>query len=72
MVDEDVFDGEGGDFGEEDAAEGVGDGGVDADEGEGEVERFLGVELDLEVLHRELVLHPFYTEDSHSNDTSLK
>lgn len=35
VVDEDVFDSEGRDFGEEDAAEGVGDGGVNIDEGEG-------------------------------------
>lgn len=31
VVDEDVFDGKGGDFGEEDAAEGICDGGVDGD-----------------------------------------
>jgi hypothetical protein len=31
VLDVDVLNGEGGDFGEEDAAEGVGDGGVDAD-----------------------------------------
>lgn len=55
LVDVDVFDGERRDLGEEDAAEGVGDAGVDADEGEGEVEGFRGVELDFEVLGRELV-----------------
>lgn len=43
---EDVFDGDGGDFGEEDTAEGVGDGGVDSDEGEGRVEGFILVKLD--------------------------
>lgn len=42
VVHEDVFDGEGGNFGEENAAEGIGDGGVDAYEGEGGV---VGVEF---------------------------
>ena len=37
IVHEDVFDGDSGDLGEEDAPEGVGDGGVEADEGEGGV-----------------------------------
>lgn len=50
VVDEDVFDGEGGDFGEQDAAEGVGDGGVEAGEGEGGVVGGVGVEGDVEVL----------------------
>lgn len=68
LGDEDIFDGEGGDFGEEDAAECVGDRGIDANEGEGEVEVevlvfYVGsqripwrcaVELDLEVLEENL------------------
>ena len=51
VVDEDVFDGEGGDFGEQDAAEGVCDRGVDAGEGEGGVVGGVGVEVDVEVLY---------------------
>jgi len=51
VVDEDVFDGEGGDFGEEDAAEGVCDRGVYAGEGEGGVVGGVGVEVDVEVLY---------------------
>lgn len=51
---EDVFDGEGWDLGDEDAAEGVCERGVDADEGEGGVVGLVAVELDgkggLEVL----------------------
>lgn len=47
VPDVDGLDGDGGDFGDEDAAEGVGDGGVDADEGEAAVELFVFVELDL-------------------------
>ena len=50
VVDEDVFDGEGGDLGEQDAAEGVCDGCVEAGEGEGGVVRGVGVEGDVEVL----------------------
>jgi hypothetical protein len=50
VVDEDVFDGKGGDFGEQDAAEGVCDRGVEAGEGEGGVVRGVGVEGDVEVL----------------------
>ena len=50
VVDVDVFDGKGRDLGKEDAAEGVGDGGVDVDEGEGGFEREVAVELDLEGL----------------------
>jgi hypothetical protein len=50
LVDEDVFDGEGGDLGEENAAEGVGYGGVDTNEGERGVEGCMGVEFDAEVL----------------------
>lgn len=47
---EDVFDGEGRDLREEDAAEGVGNGGVNANEGEGGVEGLEFVELDAEGL----------------------
>lgn len=43
-----VFDGEGWDLGKEDAAEGIGDGGVYADQGERCVGRLVLVELDLE------------------------
>lgn len=50
LVNEDVFNGEGGDLGEENAAEGVGYGGVDADEGEGGVVGCVGVELDAKTL----------------------
>jgi hypothetical protein len=50
LVDEDVFDGERGDLGEEDAAEGVGDGGVEAGEGEFGVVWGVLVELDVEGL----------------------
>ena len=50
VVDVDVFDREGGDLGKEDAAEGVGDGGVDIDEGEGGFEGEVAVELDLKGL----------------------
>lgn len=50
VVDVDEFNGEGGDFGEEDAAEGVGEGSVDADKGEGGVEGCVLVELNVEVL----------------------
>jgi len=46
----DFFDGEGGDFGKEDAAEGVGEGDVEADEREGGFEGVVAVELDFEVL----------------------
>lgn len=55
VVDEDVFDGEGGDFGQKNAAEGVGEGGVDTDKGEGGVVGGVLVELDLEVLVEGLV-----------------
>ncbi len=47
VPDVDGLDGDGGDLGDEDAAEGVGDGGVDADEGEAAVELVVFVELDL-------------------------
>ena len=46
----DFFDCQGGDFGEEDAAEGVGDGGIDADEGECGLILLVLVEDDLEIL----------------------
>ena len=53
VVDEDVFDCEGGDFGDEDPAEGIGYGGVKGEEGEcGFVGRVL-VELDSEILGTE-------------------
>lgn len=54
VVDEDVFDGEGGDFGEEDTAEGVCDGGVETDEGEGGVVGGEFMEFDFEGLRSEL------------------
>lgn len=38
LEDEDVFDGEGGDFGDEDTAKGIGEGCVNTDEGESEIE----------------------------------
>ena len=50
VVDEDEFDGERGDFGDEDAAEGISEGGVDADEGERGVEGCIFMEVDVEVL----------------------
>ena len=50
LVDEDVFNSEGGDLGEQDAAEGIGDGGVDADEGERGIVRRVCVEADGESL----------------------
>lgn len=57
---EDVFDGERWDLGDEDAAEGVCERGVDADEGEGSVVGLVAVELDgkggLEVLDGEGVV----------------
>lgn len=46
VLDVDVLDGEGGDLGEENAAEGVGEGGIDADEGEGREELVVLVEVD--------------------------
>ena len=46
--DEDILNGEGGDLGEEDASEGVGERGVDADEREGGEKRVVLVELDIE------------------------
>lgn len=51
VCDVDIFDGKGRDFGNENTAERVGDGGVEADEGEGRVVWVGGgVNLDLEVL----------------------
>ena len=52
LYDEDGFDGEGGDLGEQNSAEGIGDRGVDVDEREGGIEGGVGVEADLEVLER--------------------
>ena len=49
-MDKDVFDGKGWDFGDHDSAEGVGDAGVDTDEGEAGIERVIFVELDFKVL----------------------
>lgn len=50
VVDEDVFDGKGGDFGKENAAKGVGDGGIDADKREGSIEGLEFVKFDLKGL----------------------
>lgn len=47
---EDELDSKGRNFGNEDATECIGDGGVDADEGEGGIERFVLVEFDSEIL----------------------
>ena len=49
-MDKDVFDGEGWNFSDHDSAEGVGDAGVDTDEGEAGIKRVVFVELDFEVL----------------------
>ena len=54
VVHEDSANGECGYFGDEDTAEGVCYGGVDADEGEDSVEGFVFVELDLEVLRKKI------------------
>jgi hypothetical protein len=54
LVDENVFNGQGRNFSEEDAAESIGDGGVDASKREFGVVGFVAVELNVEVL--ELVL----------------
>jgi hypothetical protein len=51
-VNEDVFDGESRDLGHEDAAEGIGDRGVEADQRERGFVRVIAVVLDLEVLLR--------------------
>jgi hypothetical protein len=50
VVDEDVFDGEGRNLGKEDAPEGIGDGGVEMDEGEDGVVTLVLVEFDVEFL----------------------
>lgn len=50
VVDKDVFNGKGGDFGNKDAAEGICYRSVDANEGEGTVERLMFVKLDLKSL----------------------
>ena len=50
VVDKDVFNGKGGDFGNKDAAEGVCYRSVDANEGEGAVERLMFVKFDFECL----------------------
>lgn len=47
---EDELDGKGRDFGNEDATECIRERGVDADEGEGGIERFVFVEFDTENL----------------------
>lgn len=51
-MEEDEFDGEGGDFGDEDPAKGVGDGCVETDEGEGGVVGIVVVEFYAKVLRR--------------------
>jgi len=55
VVNEDVLDCEGGDLCDQDSAEGVGDRGIYANEGEGGIEGFILVELDLKGLSE-----PFY------------
>lgn len=50
VVDVDFLNGEGGDFGEENAAEGVGEGCIEADEREGGFEGVISVEYDFKVL----------------------
>lgn len=50
VLDVDVLDGEGRDLGEQDATEGVGQRGVDADEGEGGVEGVVLVKVDAEAV----------------------
>lgn len=49
-MDEDIFDGEGWNFSDHNSAEGIGNAGVDTDEGEGGIEDVVFVELDLRVL----------------------
>lgn len=53
IVHEDELDGKGRYFGNEDATECIGEGGINTDEGEGGIERFVFVELDSEVLGAE-------------------
>ena len=55
VVHEDEFDGEGGDFGDEDSAEGVGKGCIDAYEGERGLVRVIFVEFNAEVLMLALI-----------------
>ena len=50
VVNEAVFNGDGGDLGHKDTAESVGDRGVESDEREGSLEPFIAVEFDLEIL----------------------
>jgi len=50
LVDEDVFNGERGNFSKENATEGVCNAGVNANEGKDSIVRFVLVELDVEVL----------------------
>lgn len=57
-MDEDIFDGEGWNFSDHNSAEGIGNAGVDTDEGEGGIEDVVFVELDLRVLG-ELLKAPF-------------
>lgn len=54
VPDVDVFDGEGGDFGDEDAAESISKGCVDVDKGEGSFEGEIPVKLDLKGLRSEM------------------
>ncbi len=49
-MNKDVFDGESWDLSDHDSTEGIGDAGVDANEGEGGIEGVVFVELDLEIL----------------------
>lgn len=49
----DELDGKGGDFRNEDTTERIGKGGVNADEGEGSIERFVLEEFDSEILGTE-------------------
>ena len=64
VEDEDLFDGERGDLGEEDAAEGIGDGGVNADEREGRVERFELVKGDAQTLRLSVLDFGDFDKDS--------
>lgn len=50
VVDPDVLDGDGRDLGDHDAAESVGDGGVDADQAEGGIVLAIVVELDAQLV----------------------
>ena len=54
-MDEDVFDGEAGDFSDEDPAEGVGYGGVEGEEGEGGFVGGVLVELNCEILREDVL-----------------